>query len=196
MRVLHFCWALPCLASSVFLAQADGHPPGIIFVPVVLVVWLMGHAMLSLTRRLSERGRARSMQSGSWPPGIIAVAVGAGVASFLGIMAMAWPFLGGAGLSRSLLPFVAAAWALHAVTFVGLLLRTTWARRLGSALAAGWAILLSYQVIEHLLRGRPAEPLELVGAIIVALLLFGLAVNLMVGKGPSGFTAPSEIAPQ
>ncbi|MDX1428827.1 MAG: hypothetical protein R3282_01015, partial [Rhodothermales bacterium] len=163
--------------------------------PVVLVVWLLGHATLSVTRRLAETGAVNSPHSGSWPIGVVVVVVGAGVASFVGMLAMAWPFLGGAGLSTSLLPVVAFVWGLHVAAFVGMLLRKAWARRLAAGLLAGWGSLMSVQVIEHLWKGRPTQPLELLTAATIVVLHFWLAIHLLTGKGPRRFTTPAALAP-
>lgn len=39
-------WALAGIYASVVLLMAGGHPPGLVFLPVALVAWALGHLFL------------------------------------------------------------------------------------------------------------------------------------------------------
>lgn len=187
IRILHLAWGLPCLVIAVMLAGADGHPPGLIFVPVVVVVWGLGHLTLLLTRILAERSAA-GRRPERWPWSIIVGVAGSGVVSFVGMLAMAWPFLGGGGLSDSDVPGIALATVVHAAAFVGLLARRRWARWLGGILAGGWGLLLLVQIADHVGHGRPVEMIELGVALLLLTALAVLAVQLLAGPGPRRYT--------
>ncbi len=194
VKVLHLLWALPCLAVTILLALAtDGHPPGIIFVPVAVAVWLLGHGVLWITRILGERGQSSRGVGTRWPVSVIVAVVGTGVATFIGILAMAWPLLGGAGLTSSQIPYLAVAWVIHTSAFAGLLTRKNWARWISGILSAGWGSIMTVQILDHLLNARPVTLLELIAAVGITALLFGLASHLVFGKGPREFMDSSVV---
>lgn len=170
------------------LAFAEGHPPGIIFVPVAVAIWLLGHGVLWITRFLGERGQSASNNSVSWPISIVAAVAGTGVGSFLGILAMAWPLLGGAGLTASQIPYVAVAWGVHAFAFGGLLTRKHWGRWLAGIVAFGWGGIMAAQIVDHLLHSRPVEPLGMIVAVSLAVLLLVIGIHITFGKRPREFT--------
>ncbi|MBT8402084.1 MAG: hypothetical protein KJO98_16530 [Rhodothermia bacterium] len=190
--MLHVLWALPCLAGTVFLAFADGHPPGLIFVPVALAVWLLGHGVLWITRSLGERAQFGRETSLRWPVSIVAAVAGTGVASFLGILAMAWPLLGGAGLTSSQIPYIAGGWVVHATAFAGLLTGKPWGRWLAGILAAGWGGVVAAQIVDHLAHARTVEPMEMVAAVSMTTLLFLIGGRLIFGARPREFTRGGE----
>ena len=153
-RLLHGLWALPCLAASIWLTMAtEGHPPGIIYVPFVLAIWAVGHLLLWGTHKLARRGLAKRVGLRiTWPIPVVIALVGSGTVTFLGIL-----FVGAALLQRK--PWnpwdlmILATVSAHPPAFVGLLLRAGWARFYSAALAAGWSLLMLYQMIETLWRG-------------------------------------------
>lgn len=188
VNVLHGLWALPCLVGTVLLGLADGHPPGIIFVPVAVAVWLLGHGVLWITRSLGEHGRSRSNGSRPWPVSVIAAVAGTGVGSFIGVLAMAWPMLGGAGLSSRQLPFIAATWAVHALAFGGLLTRRHWGRWLASLVAVGWGGIMAAQILDHLRHSRAVTPVEMAATVSIIILLLMIGALLTFGARPREFT--------
>lgn len=89
-RVLHVLWAMPCVVVGIGLATAKGgHPPGIIFVPLVLAAWIVGHLSLGLTQWLLGRGlRAHGFNrasEASWPPAILVCLVSCGIVFLSGL---------------------------------------------------------------------------------------------------------------
>ncbi len=187
IRILHLAWALPCLAAAVLLAGAEGHPPGLIFVPVVVVVWGLGHFILLMTRILAERSAA-GRRPERWPWSVIVGVAGSGAVGFLGLLAMAWPYLGGGGLSENDVPLFFLISFAHAAAFVGLLMRRRWARWLSGMLAAAWALLLAVQVIDHVARGRPTDLTELGAAVLILAILSALSIHLLRGAAPRQYT--------
>lgn len=80
-RTLHVFVALIAVIACVFLAFAKGHPPGLVFVPFVLVFWLIAHLILfGLKRFLAYMAnpKERTMAQG-WPPLVTLMAIGSGL---------------------------------------------------------------------------------------------------------------------
>ena len=173
VRIAHGVWGSINFAICLLLVLAGGgHPPPMIFVPVVAVVWLVGHVFIWISGRIAAIGRRSAPEGGvvSWPPVLIIALVLTGLASALGIiqvtvsvfMSELYPFR-----QAPLWAITMAIWILHGACFVGLLLRKRWSQWLVAALPLGWAALLVLQIGEHLVRGYPIDPTEL--AIVVAL---------------------------
>ena len=197
-RFAHLLWALLGVGASAFLIffGGEGHPPGIVLLPVVWVVWAVGHGGLWLVRRLAVRGRSGAVSAGgailSWPPGLIMAAIGTGATTAIGLI----PLLSNVIQSREgrfldpLWLMMTAIWVAHGVCLAALLLRWTWSGIYTALLCFGWAALLGVQIVDHLIRGARIEIGELViaGVLIVIGVLFGW--HLVTSRRIKDFLAP------
>ncbi len=160
------------------LVTAKGHPPGIVFAPVALAIWLLGHALLWLIRRMAIRGRSRATKiqaaHDKWPPTLIVLAVSCGVVFIFGSFALVLKIL----FDRDWPPGVSmllAVWVTSSVCFFGILLRRNWSRIIAGAGLLAVAVILLYEMIASSVRGYANSTTELLtgSAIFVALLLIG-----------------------
>lgn len=186
-RALHVLWALPCVAVSVLLVLSKGgHPPGIVFVPLVLLAWGLGHLLLWGTHWLARKGLAKRGPSATWPVAVVLALVGSGVVAFLGIL------LGGAAaFERShwsawdvtLLGVVVA----HLPAFAGLLLRERWSRLWAAALTAFWSLTMLYQMVDALRRGSSIDSWEWPVATLIVVGFGALAWALVRSPKVAGY---------
>ena len=196
-RWAHLVWAALALGLSLLLVFGgdQGHPPAILFLPLVLVIWCIGHVALWGIAWLAARGRrAGGTTEGprnAWPPGLIVALVGTGGVSFLGLFQLVVSL----GL-RGWYPFEGALWAIaflialaHAAGFVGILLRRAWARPTVAALSVGWALLLAWQVIDQFAGGHRIDAGGLAVVLIGIAVLSGLAIHLWVSRRIRAFVA-------
>jgi hypothetical protein len=176
---------LPVLAGG-------GHPPPLIFLPLVVAVWAVGHGAIWVTGRIAARGRRSAPEEGggviAWPLGLKLALILTGFASAVGIIQIVVTLLIG-----ELYPFrlpglwaiTMVIWITHGACFVGLLLRKRWSRWLCAALPLAWAALLAAQIVDHLVRGSPVDPTELVIVLVLILVLslfgYSLARSKRVG---------------
>lgn len=175
-RSVHAVWGLLGLAASGMCFTGGGHPPPLIFLPVVLVIWLLGHLFLWSVSRLAAGGFARVEQEGGtpqrWPWALILAALLSGFATaalLLRLLAVVLPF--GLGLDLPHLD-VMLVWLLHPVVFIGLLLRHSWSRILAAIVILGWAGMLARNTLYLVLRGGHISGLEW----LLVLTLEGIAV--------------------
>ena len=57
-RSLHIVWAFIGAGICILLANLEGgHPPGLVFVPIAAAIWLAGHVLFWLSRKLVVRGK-------------------------------------------------------------------------------------------------------------------------------------------
>lgn len=80
-RVLHILVAITAVIACVILAFATGgHPPGIVFIPFVLVYWLVAHLFLfGLKRALVYMAKPKENKAAlGWPPLLTLMAIGSG----------------------------------------------------------------------------------------------------------------------
>jgi hypothetical protein len=181
-RVAHAVWAAVCICVCLLLVSAgrQGHPPAVILLPVVFVVWAVGHGLIWGALRLAAAGRRKGAGAADgqlWPLGLKVAAVCTAAVALLGVAQVV-----GTVLTRKWYPFgQAGEWAamllvslVHAACFAALLLRRRWSRPLSAALAFGWAALLGVQVAEHFRRASSdTTGLFIAVALMVSLLLFG-----------------------
>ena len=175
---LHIIWALLSASLCVFLVFADGsgHPPIVIFLPLVLAIWCFGHGALwrqvAGGKELAAQGKG---QIDTWPPGLIVALIGTGIVSCVGIVQLAGTLL--IGMTY---PFAGSLWGVaiavalaHGACFVGILLRRPWSRPTTAVLSIGWTLLLVWQIIEQLVHGHPINLAEYVTLFVgVALVSF------------------------
>lgn len=185
--IAHTVWGIVGFSICVLLALVPGgHPPLMIFIPLVAAVWFVGHVATWGAGRIAARGRQAALEGDtgarSWPLALVAVLVLAGIAGAIGLLQLVVSVL-----MRELYPFdppqlwaiTMAIWIAHGTCFVGLLLRRRWSRYVCAALPLGWAVLLVVQIVDHLAHGRPVEPVEMSIAVAMVLLLSAFAWYLI-----------------
>jgi tetrahydromethanopterin S-methyltransferase subunit F len=188
--IAHSVWgAIGFSICVLFAVVPGGHPPLMIFIPLVAAVWFVGHVAIWGAGRIAARGRRAALEAGTearaWPLGLVAGLALAGIASAIGLLQLV-----ASVLMRELYPFdppglwalTMAIWIAHGACFVGLLLRRRWSRYLCAALPLGWAALLAVQIVDHLAHGRPAEPVEMTIAVALVLLLSAFAWYLIASE--------------
>ena len=178
-RWMHGVWAIIGAGSCILLAAAKGgHPPGLVFVPVVAVIWLAGHLLLWMSHRLAIRGKSlaesRNIASGKWPLTIIFLVLVFGVIFIFGLFGIIWQVL----FERDSLHDLAIPlfyWIPSSICFFGILLRQDWSRILaGSGFMLVAAILL-FEMAASAMRAYRNSITEwlMVIAIFILLVLFG-----------------------
>jgi hypothetical protein len=175
-------WAAVGLAVSAWLASSTkGHPPGIIFLPIALAGWGMGHLFLWGSGRLATAGRRRLEGQGlatAWPPSLVLAIAGTGIVAAAGVALMVRLAVDrDQGLDAWTL-ILLGVWLPHAVCFPALLLRRAWSRWLAAALAVGWTILLVVQLFTT----NDWRPWDLPLAVVLIGGLVVLAARLLTGK--------------
>lgn len=175
-RPVHFIWALLGLVATGMCFTGGGHPPPLIFLPLVVPVWILGHLFLWSARRLASGGFARVSEEGGapqrWPWPLIPLALISGLATaalLFRLLTAIIPF--GMGIGYPHLD-VLILWFFHPVLFVGLLLRHRWSRYLAIVLILGWAGILARDALYLVVRGGHMSWLEWVTVLILELIAF------------------------
>jgi hypothetical protein len=173
-RSLHIVWAIIGISVTLVLANSTkGHPPGIVFVPVALGIWVVGHAFLWLGHVLAKRGKklaeTRESASGEWPLTLVILAFVFGGIFIFGIFAIGLQSLFGNNNSQNHLPDMLLLWLPPSICFVGIMLRQTWSRHLASGIFFAAAIFLLYRVIQSL--GHPPQYVSALEWVVVTLVL-------------------------
>ena len=175
-RWLHVAWAIIGASVCILLATAKGgHPPGLVFIPIAAVIWLAGHMLLWVSRKLAIRGKDladnRSVASGKWPPTIILLVFISGIVFIVGLFAIVWQVLFEHDWLRELaVPL--AVWIPSSLCFFGILLRQDWSRILAGSGLVVVAVILLYEMIASFLRGYQNSTTEWV----IAIAIFGLLI--------------------
>ncbi len=185
MQLSHGVWALLCGGVSVFLALiGGGHPPPIVLVPLVLIVWAIGHLGLWLMVVLVRRGRGASPAGAAWPPGVVVA-----LAGLAAITAMTLLQVVVTALTGKLYPYRGSLWfvmagagTLHAASLIGVLLRRNWGRVMAVLVCFGWSALMVKQLVDHLSHGRPISAGE--GTLAFVLLAAPAALGLHLLSSP------------
>lgn len=195
-RIAHAAWAALAVTLSLLMAftKQTGHPPAIVFVPLVLIIWAVGHVVIWAIQWLEAKGQRAAGTTGRgqrpWPIGLRAALVGTGVPALIGLFQVLMTVLGGklypypdAGVWTEMLAVSLA----HGACFAGLLLRRRWSRLTSAMLAFGWALLLVSQIVEHLPLRSPSEATELLIACGILLLLLLLGLYLVASREVKSF---------
>lgn len=178
-RWLHIVWAIVGASVCILLATAKGgHPPGLVFVPIAAVIWLAGHVVLWVSRKLAIRGKsiadARNGAGGKWPLILIPLVIIFGVVFVFGLFWIIWQVSFERDWLRELtVPL--AFWIPSSLCFFGILLRHYWSRILiGSGFIVIGVILL-YEMIASFMRGyrNSNDEWVMVIALFIILVLFG-----------------------
>ncbi len=187
-HVTHVLLALSgCAVCALLILAGGGHPPPIIFLPLVLAVWWVGHLAIWGAMRLLAQGRTPAASAQDLPPpvfptprGPLLLVTAAGLlhllAQTLGTLWQgAWYPYRHPGLWTQMWVFG----LLHGAGFGGLLLRRRWARALGLLLAVVWCAVIVGQISRPILHADFREPGSLALALGTLLLALWLGLRLL-----------------
>jgi len=195
-RALHAAWAVLAVVVSLFMIFTinKGHPPLIVFLPLVVLVWVIGHLGIWCVVRLIAKGMRVAIETGSegrsWTVGLRLAVLGTGVLTSAGVFQIIVT-----GYLGRLYPYhYVNLWTImlviklvHAACFVGLLLRQKWSRLTSALLAFGWAMLMASQIAEHLPPRATSGLTELMIAFGIMVSLFILGIHLIVSREVKSF---------
>ncbi len=178
-RWMHGVWAIIGTSSCILLAAArGGHPPGLVFIPVAVAIWLAGHLLLWMSHRFAIRGKklaeSRNIASGKWPLTIIFLVLVFGVIFIFGLFGIIWQVL----FERDALLELAiplSYWIPSSICFFGILLRQDWSRILAGSGFLLLAAILLFEMAASAMRDYRNSITEwvMVIAIFILLVLFG-----------------------
>lgn len=191
----HAAWAvLAVVVSLIMISTINKGYLYIAFIPLVILVWVVGHLAIWGVARLVVKGRHVAGETGSegrsWPVGLRLTVICTGVVTSAGVFQILVT-----GYSGGLYPYhYANLWTImlviklvHAACFVGLLLRQQWSRLASALLAAGWAMLMASQIAEHLPPKAHSNIVELMIAFGIMVSLFILGIHLVVSREVKSF---------
>jgi hypothetical protein len=161
-----------------------GHPPAILPLPLVLVIWALGHGVIWGIARLAARGKAEAGVDSRWPPALIVALIGTGIIAAAGLVQLVTTLMlvGQYPFEGALWIFALVVAVAHGACFVGLLLRHARSAPGTALLAVGWALLLGWLVLEDALytaRFGSAEAVGYGAALVAGILLVLLARHLV-----------------
>lgn len=172
-------WAGLVLFGCVVLAMGGGHPPPIVFVPLLILAGLAGHLLLILVAWLINQGRSRSFAppgtSRHWPAELVLIAIVLGPLALTSTAVALGQVAQHGSQPRQWLVYVVAA-TVHAMAFVVLLLRWQLARYMLAVICIGWGVALALQFRE------PRPTADLVIAIVVIAGLLAIAAYVVLAK--------------
>ena len=191
-RWLHIIWAIIGFAASIMLASAKGHPPGLVFVPVVLAIWIIGHGLFWISRKLVIKGKLaadnRNTTSGRWPLLLVLLVFLVGAVFMFGVFGLTSQVLAGKRWGIELIS-MALIWLGTTLSFFGILLRQNWARFLIGGGFVALALILLYEMIASFARGYKNSLTEWVTAIVLFILLVLIAQYVLRSSRIKAFFA-------
>ncbi len=181
-RWLHVAWAVIGAGICILLATAKGgHPPGLVFVPIAAAIWVAGHVLLWVSRKLAIRGKsiadARNGVGGKWPLILIPLVIIFGFVFIFGLFWIIWQISFERDWMRELaVPL--AFWLPSSLCFFGILLRQNWSRILACSGFIVIGVILLYEMIASFTRGYRNSNTEwmMVIALFILLVLFGVYI--------------------
>ena len=194
-RWLHIAWAIVWATICILLATAaGGHPPGIVFIPVAAAIWLAGHGLLWVSRKLVIRGKCiadnKNIASDKWPLAIILLAFISGIVFIFGLFGIVWQVLSERDWIRQL-PIPFAVWIPSSLCFFGILLRQDWSRILAGSGFIVVAVILLYEMIASFVRGYQNSTTEWVIAVAIFGLLIWFGQYILRSSGIKAFYSKS-----
>ena len=184
-RSLNIIWAIIGISATVILVTStQGHPPGIVFAPIAVGIWIIGHVLLWVSRKLAVRGNqlanTKDTIESDWPITLILLALLFGavfvrVIGFFGIVLKVmfehnW---------QSKLPIMLLIWLPPSICFVGILLRQSWSRILAGSGFVIVAMFLLYQMIESLMQGSQHAVFDWLAAIVALVVCLFLGQHIL-----------------
>jgi len=191
-RWLHIVWAIIGCTASVLLASAEGHPPGLVFVPIVLAIWFTGHGLLWLSRKLAVKGKltadSHDAIKDKWPLLLILLICLFGAFFIFGVFGFGWMAFSRERWGFELLSMV-ALWLVASLCFFGMLLRQDWSRIVAGSGFIVLAVILLYEMIASLMRGYKNSPVEWATAMVLFMLLVLLGQHIVRSSRIKAFFA-------
>ena len=173
------------------LSFGGGHPPAIILVPVVLVVWGLGHAGIWLVRFLVVKGRRLAVDAGlesvRWPWALVVAALGCSIVIMIGLVMSLSALFGQARLSGSWGFVVAAVFLLHLACFVTILLRRASARYLIGLAALVWTVQIGQEAVFRITRGNELDAGAVAPPLVAIVMLAALACHVLASARVQDF---------
>ena len=182
-RYLHSIWAIIGLITTIIFATATkGHPPGIVFIPIVFGVWVIGHTLFWFCYKLAVKGRqlaeTRNNEREQWPLIILLLTLVFGGIFIFGLLLIITKTVTEHNWAKEL-PILLTIWLPPSICFIGILLRQSWSRIMSSAVLIISALLLLNQMIESLIRGNRASVIEWVIALAILITLLFLGQHIL-----------------
>ena len=195
-RSLHIIWAIIGVCATVVLAMAKGHPPGIMFVPVALLLWGLGHIFLWFGQKLAVQGGS-SFESGERNNGNFPLALGIlsllfGAVFFVGSVQIIITVMDNYNRQSELL-IILSLWLPSSICFFGILLRQPWSRILASGMFIIAALILLYQMVESIMLGRQHSSFDWITSIMIAICFLSLARYLLRSPIVKGFYSKGSV---
>jgi hypothetical protein len=189
-RSLHIIWAIIGVCATIVLAMAKGHPPGIMFVPVALLLWGLGHIFLWFGQKLAVKGGSSSengeRNEGSFPLALGILSVVFGAIFFVGSVQIIITMMDNYNRQSELL-IILSLWLPSSICFFGILLRQAWSRILASGMFITGALILLYQMIESIMLDRRHSSFDWITSVIITICCLSLAQYLLRSPGVKGF---------
>ncbi|NKC01205.1 MAG: hypothetical protein GKR90_22285 [Pseudomonadales bacterium] len=174
-RSLHALIGLIGVSATIVLALSEGHPPGIVLVPIALVFWALGHTFLWVSYKLSVRTDENlAGLEHKWPVSLTLLAIFFGAISFIGLILIILTLLDGYNRASELPPLL-AIWLPATVCFVGITLRKNWSRFSVSGAFVAVALLLVTEMVQSLVQNSNHSVAEWLISISISLLSFFIA---------------------
>lgn len=192
-RTLHIILAIIGISiTAIFATSTTGHPPGIVFTPIVVGLWAVGHLLLWLSKKLALQGTQLAENGegaeGAWPLTLVLLAFVFGCVFVFGLFGIIFKILFENNW-QSKLPSMLIIWLLPSICFVGILLRQAWSRILASGGFVVAALFLLYQMIESAVRGNRVTALEWAIAVVILLVFLFLGQHIFRSSRIKAFYA-------
>ena len=146
-RSLHIVWAIIGLYVSFMLTLTTGHPPGIVFLPLSLVIWGLGHAFIWFSHKLLIQGLLKYKKTNNdekkLPLTLIIILFIFGSLFFIGLIKIIITLMDQHSKQSELL-IVLAIWIPTSICFMGILLRKPWSRFLSSSMFITASVIFIY----------------------------------------------------
>ncbi|MDW3095384.1 MAG: hypothetical protein R8G33_06915 [Gammaproteobacteria bacterium] len=182
-RSLNIIWIIIGIFVVVILATSTkGHPPGIIFAPIAIVIWIFGHVLLWISHKLAIKGEQlagiKVKEGSSWPITLVLLAIFLGAVCIFGLFGIILKIMFEHNW-QSKLPTMLVFWFPPSVCFVGILLRKSWSRIMAGSGFIVAAMFLIYQMIESLIHSHKHSALEWLAAIVVLVICLFLGQHIL-----------------
>ena len=189
-RSLHIIWAIIGVGATVVLAMAKGHPPGIMFVPVALLLWGIGHVFLWFGHKLAVQGGSLSENGKSsereFPLTLGILSFVFGAIFFVGSIQIIVTMMDNYNRQSELL-IIISLWLPSSICFFGILLRQAWSRILASSMFFIAALILLYQMIESIMLGKQHSSFDWIISVTITIFCILLAQYMLRSPSVKGF---------
>ncbi|MGH1538397.1 MAG: hypothetical protein ACRBDX_10205 [Gammaproteobacteria bacterium] len=182
-RLLNIIWAIVGISLTVILVTSTkGHPPGIVFAPIAVVIWIIGHVLLWLICKIAIRGNQQAATKSSvrsdWPITLVLLALLFGAVCVFGFFGIVLQIMFEHNW-QSKLPIMLLIWLPPSICFVGILLRQSWSRIMAGGGFIIVAIYLLYQMVESLIQSQRHTVLDWLTAIVILIVCVSLGQHIL-----------------